>query len=236
MDSLSEGPLHDVDAGGALRRDWYKRINPQLSDEDLQLLDDSELWERVRTSSGHVVLWHGPHPVERIVALRACWHLRDQSDRVYEVAISPSGAQWKSGQKRPAFHDSIPIAGPSAAIQAWDGLAKVADVPARAKRWEELRDQPGDWIRVLDGADIVALPVTAYDAALVDACEGGDWTEPLKILGKVTTDQPLGFALVTWRIRELHWTGTLEGRGELTEEGLPAEVRPPRRCSRPNGT
>src|SRR5262245_60910046 len=61
-DSLAEGPLHDVDLGAASRREWYGRLGVELSEEDQRLLDDAELWERVRRGSGQVMLWHGPHP------------------------------------------------------------------------------------------------------------------------------------------------------------------------------
>jgi hypothetical protein len=224
-DSFAEGPLGDVDQGAASRVDWYKRINPELPEEELLLLGDSDLWEEVRRSPADVMLWHGPHPVERIFAIRACWHLRERPGRVHEVALPPSGRHWRSG-RRPAFYDAIAIGGPNETVPAWDLRAKVTDVSARAKRWEELRAQSGDWIRVLDGEAIVQLPVTAYDAAIVDACADGSWTDSLLLTGRIIADNPIGLSLLTWRIRELLGAGALEGRGERNRIGLPSEVRP----------
>lgn len=220
-DSFTEGPLGDVDAGAASRTEWYRRINPEL--EELPG-DDADVWEWVHATSAGVVLWHGPHPVERIFAVRACWHLRDEPERVYEVALSPTGRQWR-GVERPAFYDAIAIAGSKATIPAWDQRAKVIDVSERAKRWEELRDQPGDLIRVLDGEAIVALPVTAFDDAIVKACSG-EWTDSLRLTGRIIAENPLGLSLLTWRIRELLRSGTLEGRGDRNRIGLPTEVHP----------
>ena len=222
-DSFTEGPLADVDAGAASRTEWYRRINPGLPPEELPD-NDADLWDRLRVSSAGVMLWHGPHPVERIFAIRACWHLRNEPKRVYEVALSPAGQQWR-GVERPAFYDAVAIAGPKATIPAWAQRAKVIDVSERAKRWEELRGQPGGWIRVLDGEAIVALPVTAFDDAIVKAC-AGEWTDSLHLTGRIIAENPLGLSLLTWRIRELLRSGTLEGRGDRNRIGLPAEVRP----------
>jgi hypothetical protein len=224
-DWLSDGPLQDIDAGAASRRDWYKRINPELTEEDLQELDESDIWAKVRSSPGDVMIWHGPHPAERLFALRACWHLRDQPQRVYEVDLGVR-------ESDPSFTKIVAVTGPKGALEAWERRANVADVSARAKRWEELRDQPGDWIRALNGENIVQHPVTEYDGALLAACERSDWTDPMTIIGKVSVASPLGFSLLTWRIRELLRAGTLEARGEQIEIGLPAEVRPtPDTCS-----
>jgi hypothetical protein len=222
-DAFAEGPLGDVDEGAASRTEWYRRIHAELRAEELPG-DDTDLWERVRAASAGVMLWHGPHPVERIFAMRACWHLRDEPERVYEVALSASGRKWQ-GVERPAFYDAVAIAGPKVTVPAWDQRATVVDVSERAKRWEELRGQPGDWIRVLEGETIVPLPVTAFDAAIVGACSGA-WSDSLQLAGRIIALNPIGFSLLTWRVRELLRSGTLEGRGDRNRIGLPAEVRP----------
>ena len=126
-DSFAEGPLKDVDAGADSRVDWYKRINPELV-ADALAGDDSDLWERVHASPADVMLWHGPHPVERIFAIRACWHLRDIPERVYEVALAATGSRWRGGRDRPAFYDAVAIAGPKATVTAWEQRAKIVDV------------------------------------------------------------------------------------------------------------
>jgi hypothetical protein len=203
---------------------WYNRINPELAANELPR-DDSDLWQQVHASSADVMLWHGPHPVERIFAIRACWHLRDSPERVYEVALPATGTRWKGGGERPAFYDAVAIAGPNVAVQAWDHRTKVFDVAERANRWEVLRDQPGDWIRILDGEAIVQLPITAYDAAIADACSGRDWMRSSRVIGGILADHQIGYALLTSRIRELVRAGKLEGRGEQNRVGLPTDIR-----------
>ncbi len=225
-DALADGPLQDVDAGATLRVEWWSRLSGEPLDAQLaRELDDSDLWARVRNVSTPVLMWHGPHPSERIFALRACWHLRDQPERVHEVAILPSGRTWRSGP-RPAFYDAAAIIGPNETVKAWDRRAKVLDVDARAKKWEALRARAGDWIRGLDGEEIVHRPVTGYDAELVRACSNNDWTRSLKVVARVLADNPTSDALLRWRIRELLGDGTLQGRGDKNRLGLPEEVRP----------
>jgi hypothetical protein len=215
-DWLSEGPLQDVDAGAASRRDWYRRIGAELPEEGLEELDDAEVWTTLSRSACRVMLWHGPHAAERILALRACWHLRDEPERVCEVALV-------AGSRSPAFYGMVGMVAPKGLIDAWELRANVADVPARAKRWEELRDEPGDWLRVLEGEEMRRLPVTAYDEHLIAACADG-WTQSILTLAKVLACNPVGYSLLRWRIRELIAAGRLEARGERTEHGLPAEV------------
>jgi hypothetical protein len=220
-DSFTEGPLGDVDTGAASRTEWYRRINPAL---EAVPGDDANLWERVRSSGAPAMLWHGPHPVERIFVLRACWYLRDAPERVYEVSLSPGDRQSTGGGERPAFYSAVAIAGPKVTVPAWDHRAKVIDVSERAKRWEELRDQPGDWIRILDGETVVALPVTTFDARVVEACSR-EWTASLRLTAAIIAENPIGLSLLTWRIRELLRSGAIEGRGDPNQIGLPTEVR-----------
>ncbi len=91
---------------------------------------------------------------------------------------------------------------------------------------DPLRARAGDWIRGLDGEEIVHRPVTAYDAELVRACSDKDWTRSLRVVASVLADNPTGDALLCWRIRELLRDGALEGRGGNNRLGLPEEVRP----------
>jgi hypothetical protein len=225
-DIFNEGPLHDIDMGGASRIEWWTRIHGEavVKDVDGEIFDDSDLWDDVRARSSDVVLWHGPHPMERIFELRASWHLRDQPERVHEVVLVPSGKTWSS-RPRPAFYDCVPLAGPDETTNAWSRRVRVPDVAVRAKQWEELRSVPGDWIRVLNGDDVVLLPVTAYDGDLVNAC-GADWTASSKVLGLVLGNNPTSLSLLQWRIRDLLQARVLEGRGEENQLGLPTEVRP----------
>jgi hypothetical protein len=224
VDAFTEGPLSDVDSGAELRTEWYKRLQPELAADELPG-DDSDLWEEVRASSENVMLWHGPHPIERIFALRACWQLRDMPERLYEVVLAATGQRWRGGRERPAFYDAVPIAGPTATVPAWSQRTKVIDVSERAERWENLRSEPGEWIRVLDGETIRRLPVTAFDTDLVDACRLGEWTASRLVVGRIIAAHPIGLSLLAWRVRELLRTGKLEGRGEDGQIGLPAELR-----------
>jgi hypothetical protein len=148
-DAYVEGPLQDADEGGTLRVDWWSRLRGKPMDTtEARALDDGDVWAEVRSSPNDVMLWHGPHPVERIFALRACWHLRDQPDRVYEVALPATGRHWK-GVMRPAFYDAVPVVGPNETVPAWERRAKVTDVSACAQRWETLRARAG---RVASGS------------------------------------------------------------------------------------
>jgi Domain of unknown function (DUF1835)/Protein of unknown function len=224
VDAFTEGPLSDVDSGAELRTEWYKRLQPELPVDELPG-DDSDLWEEVRARSEDVVLWHGPHPIERIFALRACWQLRDMPERLYEVALVATGQPWRGGRERPAFYDAVPIAGPTATVPAWSQRTKVIDVSERAERWEKLRSEPGEWIRVLDGETIRHLPVTAFDTRLAESCRLDEWTASRLIVGQVLAAHPIGLSLLVWRVRELLREGKLEGRGEDRGIALPAELR-----------
>jgi hypothetical protein len=99
----------------------------------------------------------------------------------------------------------------------------VIDVADRAKRWEELRGEPGDWIRVLDGEAVVSLPVTAFDAAIVETC-GQGWMDSLRLAGRIIAENPIGFSLLTWRIRELLRAGSPPGM----QPPIVEELRGPR--------
>ena len=219
-EGLAAGPLHDVDSGAASRVEWWTRILGEV-EPGAPTFDDSDLWAHVRVASEPVVLWHGPHPGERLFVLRACWHLRDQADRVHEVALPV-----RASRHVPPFYGAVGIVGPDSTTKEWGRLSIVADVAARARRWEELRDQPGDGIRVLQGDDLVQLPVTAFDADLVKACSDGKWSPSLTVVARVLADNPTSDSLLTWRVRELLRTGALEARGDLNRLGLPTEVRP----------
>lgn len=166
-DAYCDGPLGDVDEGAKCRVEWWTRLHDEpLDDEDARRLDDRDLWERVRSEPNDFVLWHGPHPAERIFALRACWHLRDEAHRIYEVALQPSGRWWTSTKPRAAFFDAVGIQGQKA-MAGWDHRRKVEDVLARAHRWEELRARRGDWIRLLDDDEqIVHHSMAFYDPML----------------------------------------------------------------------
>ena len=222
---LAEGPLQDADEGASSRVEWWSRLHGKPLDADAaRECDDVDIWTQVRAAPDDVMLWHGPHPEERIFALRACWHLRDQPERVHEVMLPPSATRWTTGV-RPAFYDAIPIVGPDVTVQAWDRRAKVVDVTARARQWEELRGRPGEWVRVLDGESVVHRPITAYDAELLQALRNDEWTRSLKIVGTVLAANAVTGSLLYWRVRELLRAGTLEGRGDENQIGLPDEVR-----------
>jgi hypothetical protein len=224
-DIFNEGPLHDIDDGGASRIAWWTRIHGDAVVKEVgpKVFDDSDLWAGVRAQSADIVIWHGLHPMERVFELRACWQLREEPERVHEVALLPSGNTWRT-RPRPAFYDCVPLTSPDELAKAWPRRVHVSDVGVRAKQWEALRDVPGDWIRVLNGDDIVRLPVTAYDEKLVQAC-CGDWMASLTMLGMVLGNNPTALSLLQWRVRELLHDGALEGRGDENRLGLPTEVR-----------
>lgn len=225
-DDYAEGPLEDADLGAASRVEWWSKLRGAPLDlDEAQQFDDSDVWAQLRATDEDVLLWHGPHAMERIFALRACWHLRDQPHRVHEVAVPASGALWADGV-RPAFYDAVALLDLSEAEAAWAHRAKVDDVGDRARRWEELRDRDGEWIRILDEERIVLLPITAYDTKLVAACRKADWTRSRYVLGSVLADHATSEELLCWRIRELVRTGLMEGREVDAEMNLPGEVRP----------
>src|SRR6185437_4284156 len=179
-DALAEGPLGDVDAGAQRRAEWWSRVGPDpLDDREARELDDTDLWDEVRAAPGGVVLWHGPHPGERLFALRACWHLRDQPQRVWEVRRAPRSSRKLADL--PTFYAAVAISTAEELVDAWTGRSRIADVGARAAQWETLRAQPGDWIRTLDGDAIVQHPVTRFDDDLVGACSSHGWTNAIRL-------------------------------------------------------
>jgi len=227
-DDYAEGPLTDADDGAASRVAWWSKLRgaPLRPDEAAQF-DDADLWALIRATSDDVVLWHGPHPMERIFALRACFHLRDQPQRVHEIAVGPSGAYWADGP-RPVLYDAIALSESSELAAVWSRRTKVTDVEVRARSWRALRDRGAESIRVLEGEAIVELPLTAFDEAMVTACRNGDWTRARYVLGWVMTDHPVSPELLSFRLRELLAAGVLQGRGADVEMNLPMELRPAR--------
>jgi hypothetical protein len=224
-DTLAEGPLNDIDEGGASRVEWWRRIRGKPLDEaDGRACGDSDLWAQVLAATDKVMLWHGPAPKERLFALRACWHLRCSPERVHEIALPASGRQWR-GIARPVFFDAVALLEADEAASVWERRAKVIDVAARAKEWEALRARPGDWIRCLEGESIVHRPITTFDDELVQACTSTEWTRSRRVIGTVMADHPVSDTLLCWRVRELLGSGTFEGRGADDGIGLPEELR-----------
>ncbi len=220
-DALNVGPLVDVDSGGALRAEWWNRILQGTSDDEPERdFDEVPLWNRVVGANTPVVLWHGPHPLEWLMTLRACWYLRHEPERIFEVALPPL----PPSRHLPAFYGAVPIVGPVAAVAHWPQCRAVTDVAERARRWVSLRDREGDWIRMLNDAEVTELPITAFDEALMRACSKG-WTASARVVGTVLVDTPIADGVLAWRVRELLREGRLEGRGEPRGLGTPAEIR-----------
>lgn len=224
---LADGPLCDVETGGASTLAWWSKVHgAPLEPEHVRDLVDDDRWATVRRSGSNVMVWHGPHPAERLFALRVCWQLRAQPERVFEVAIAATGETWRR-RPRPAFYDAAGLLDVETSKLAWGRRAKVEDVAARARRWEELCSRTGEWIRVLDGEEIVHLPTSAYDEELVRACSASAWTSSRKVVCSVLAENPTGTALLGWRVRELLGRGVLEGRGSKSDfdDSLPSELR-----------
>ena len=224
-DALSEGPLGDIDAGAASRVAWWGHVRgTPLDPAAAEELDDSPVWTRVLGNRQRVVLWHGPQANERLYALRACWKLRDEPQRLYEVRLEVRPPR-RQGGHAPPLYSAVSVVGPEALVTAWETCAPVTDVAARATRWEELRVRPGEWHRQLEGDDIVHLPLDTFDESLIEACQS-TWTGSALVVGRVLAKNATGDEVLGWRVRELLGRGVLEGRGTKTRMGLPAEVRP----------
>lgn len=220
VDGLSIGPLAQVDEGPAERIAFWSRLEgTALSDEVAAGLDDRAVWEAVRGSELPVVVWHGPLPTERLLAMRVCWHLRDQPERLHEVKLPPG-----SNPHLPPFYGAVGIVGPDALVGAWPTLRPVADPAGQAAAWVALRSHEGDWIRDLDGDEIVELPVDSFDALLIAMCVA-DWRASNMVVASVLAEVPTGDAFLRWRVRELLAAGALEGRGGPLWLGLPKELR-----------
>lgn len=73
-DGINIGPLEDIDEGGASRiAFWEKLEGSALSSENAAELISLEEFTVLRESTLPVVVWHGPFPNERLLALRVCW-------------------------------------------------------------------------------------------------------------------------------------------------------------------
>ncbi|MBX3215750.1 MAG: DUF1835 domain-containing protein [Labilithrix sp.] len=223
----NEGPLHDIDTDGQSRAAWRRRI---LGAEAEALppgdFDDAPLWRSIVADDANVVLWHGPHPAERILSLRGCWHLRDHAHRVHEVAFRTKARSWPSGESRPEFYDSVSLASADDLARGLASCVRVSaeEVARRAARWESVRDVPGDWIHHIDGEDFVRRPVTVYDDALVEACRS-EWTRARLVVARVLAENPSGLWVLSWRIRVLVEAGALESRADETDAAFPEQLR-----------
>lgn len=223
----NEGPLHDIDTDGPSRAEWRKRIlgaeAEELAPDEFH---DASLWQSLVGDDANMILWHGSHPAERILSVRACWHLRDQAHRVHEVANPTKERAWPSGESRPAFYDSVWLA---RAEELARGLAACARVPSeevarRAAHWESVRDVPGDWIHHVEGENLVRRPVTVYDDAIIEAC-GRDWTRARLVLARVLAVNPTGLWVPRWRIRVFVDEGVLESRPDESDTDFPEQLR-----------
>jgi hypothetical protein len=218
-DCWSAGPLVDVDEWAACRTDWWARVRGRpLEEEEAAEFDDRDVWTRAVNDPRTIVLWHGPHPIDRIFALRTCWRLRAQPLRVQEVALV--------GRVRkfiPKFYDAVAIAGADTLVAAWPSRAPVLDVPERADEWERQRAKAGDWQFELPDEQLVRLPIEAYDAELVAACHE-TWTNSLRVIGTVLAAHPTNDLVLAWRLRELLDRGVLRGRGSRNRVGLPQQL------------
>ena len=57
-DVFNEGPLHDIDDGGASRIAWWTRIHGDAVVKEVgpKVFDDSDLWDGVRAQSADIVI------------------------------------------------------------------------------------------------------------------------------------------------------------------------------------
>jgi hypothetical protein len=219
VDGIAEGSIIDVDLGGASRVLWWGRVNGRpLSVDEARKLDERPMWERVRSHTGCIVVWHGPIHVDRLLRMRAAWHLRGDPRRLFEVALL------SASESRPPFHGAVGLTSPRALASRWSSLQQVSGVAMLADRWAELRDQEADRIRRLQGDDIVEYPVTACDADLV-ATATASWSTSARVIGHTLAEQPLSYGFVAWRLRELLLSGVMEGRGDVDEWGVPVDLR-----------
>lgn len=219
-DSLDAGPLHDVDSGAAARIAWWDRIyvKPRLRASERRAIDEGPKWRDLVTSGKGIVVWHGPHIAERLVLLRACWYLRHTADRVSEVRFAPP-----ESKRLPAFYGAVGCTPIQVGAQRWEQRARVAHVAELAAEWERLRSA-GEGFRFLEDDRVVLRPVNSLDAAILGACTG-EWRSPWRAIAKVIADTATSDLVLAWRLRELIAAGAIEGRGEGTHAGLPAEIR-----------
>lgn len=191
-----------------------------MSESEARALDDSDVWSTIRGARCPVVVWHGPHPEDRLLVLRACWFLRAEPARLHEVRLPPN----MNPNLRP-FFGAVGIVGLDVLIAAWPTRRPMLDIAGNAERWLELRSRKEACVRRVEDDRIVELPLTAYDEDLVLQCRG-DWRSSSLVMGHVIADNPVGTEFLAWRIRELVAAGRLEGRGDRTDLGAPFEIRP----------
>lgn len=216
--ALNIGPLADVDDGMALRIAWWEEL-VGVFDEDAHahLGNDCDAWTRILDDDRPVLVIHGPHPGERLLALRTCWQLRHAPHRVFEVALPVV--------KRKSMPDFFSMAGMrnvDELIRALTTARHVEDVAERAATWERIRSDSGNGTRALVNERLVELPVDAYDGLLL-ASVAADWTLLRRAMVAVITDNPIGTNIVAARIQHLIATGVLEGEG--WDDGLRAPER-----------
>ena len=222
-DILTEGPLRDVDESGALRAGWWQKLRGTTAEEEGTWFASAGLWDQVLSSNASVVLWHGDHPMDRLFALQACWHLRSAPQRVFEVALPPRVL--RAGELGHPGGRLVAVRGPDIVAAEWERRRKVTDVRERAGLWEKLRDREGEWVRVLDGGDVVELPITCFDEQFTAECGDGEWQSSLLVVASLLATTTAGYDFVLWRLRQLLVDGVLEARGPENRIALPEEMR-----------
>lgn len=219
-DAWQVGPLHRIDRGGDDRARFWRTLSEGVPDLTPASFDDTAVWARLRDDVRSVIVWHGPHPAERLLMLRTCHALRAHPRRLWEVALP-----YVRGRSLPRFYGAVALNGDKL-LAAWPKRTRIRDVHRRAATWRSITDRPGDWLRELRHDRVVHRPLDVHDGALVAATRGR-WIAVARVIGHVLVDAPLSDLFLNWRIRQLLASGALVGRGWHERFGLPAELAPP---------
>jgi hypothetical protein len=218
-ESLSVGPLGDVDDGAALRAAWWSQTHHDVSRAPSRDdVDETERWRALAADPRDALVWYGLTIDERLFSLRACWWLSRSPRRVFEATLSLSDVEEDGpiGYWLTAFT-------PELFALTWSRREEVVDVAARAARWDAIRASSGPNFRHFRGDAIEELPVDAYDREILELCR--EWTTAPHVIVEIVFHHDIGDGLVAWRIRVLIARGAIETRGDLLPLGVPREIR-----------
>lgn len=200
-DPLEVGPLWDLEDGGARRLEFWDAV---ALPGEVDVTAEAEAWAAIRKAPT-TTIWHGQHPGEYLLLLRAAAEAERMGKDLYEV-------KWRDEDGIADGRQPSIVGAPLARVVAHLPGERVTDLRALSEEWHRLTRSRESMFRRLEHGRLVDLPVTGYDERLLSSCQAG-WTPIADVVVDLVANFPVGDRVVAWRIRALLEGGVLVGRG-----------------------